>query len=96
MKTVFLLLFMPLLLSCNIGWTNDGTSVTIRNNMNKPVVLCDFSPLKDGDAPAFPCEVAADSECMFETGCSPEQYTFAVVIDGKRYESETRYKKVFC
>ena len=82
-------LFLPFfLLSCK--WLDaSGASVTVQNQTDKPIIVHDFSPLED--APAFPVEIAAYAEYVFESGRFPEQYTFTVAIDGKRYESETRY-----
>lgn len=77
------------LLSCKFGWTAAGASVTVQNQTDKPIMVHDFSPLED--APAFPVEVAAHAEYVFKTGRFPEQYTFTVAIDGKRYESKTQY-----
>lgn len=78
------------LLSCK--WFNDtGVSITVQNQTDKLIVVYDFSPW--GDAPSFPVEIAAHTEYVLksELGWLPEQYTFTVGIDGKRYESETQY-----
>lgn len=82
-------LLLPfLLLSCK--WLDaTGASITVQNQTDKPIMVHDFAPLED--APAFPVEIAAHVEYVFESGRFPEQYTFTVAIDGKRYESETRY-----
>lgn len=86
MKIIFLP-FVFLLMSCSLG--TDGDSVMVQNKTDVPVIICDFSPLKNETV--FPVEVAAGEEYVFETGCMPEEYQFTVEIDGKRYKSETRY-----
>lgn len=86
MQLPLLLLFF--LLSCK--WLDaTGASITVQNQTDKPIMVHDFSPLED--APSFPVEIAAHTEYVFKSGRFPEQYTFTVAIDGKRYDSETRY-----
>ncbi len=77
------------LLSCTFGWTAAGASVTVQNQTDKSIVVCDFSPLEN--PPAFPVEIAAHEKHVFKSGRLSEQYTFTVEVDGKRYESETDY-----
>ncbi|MDE6350747.1 MAG: hypothetical protein K2K67_07070 [Treponemataceae bacterium] len=82
------LLLRFVLLSCR--WLDaTGASITVQNQTDKPIMVHDFSPLED--APSFPVEIAAHTEYVFESGRFPEQYTFTVEIDGKRYESKTQY-----
>ena len=88
-RTVGWGLLLPFfLLSCK--WLDaTGASITVQNQTDKPIMVCDFAPLED--APSFPVEIAAHTEYVFKSGRFPEQYTFTVAIDGKRYESETQY-----
>ena len=88
-RTVGWGLLLPFfLLSCK--WLDaTGASITVQNQTDKSIMVCDFAPLED--APSFPVEVAAHTEYVFESGRFPEQYTFTVEIDGKRYESKTQY-----
>ena len=76
------------LLSCK--WLDaTGASITVQNQTDKSIMVCDFAPLEE--APSFPVEVAAYAEYVFKSGRFPEQYTFTVEIDDMRYDSETRY-----
>ena len=88
-RMIQLPLLLPFfLLSCK--WLDaTGASITVQNQTDKSIMVCDFAPLED--APSFRVEIAAHTKYVFESGRFPEQYTFTVAIDGKRYESETRY-----
>ena len=69
-RMIQLPLLLPFfLLSCK--WLDaTGASITVQNQTDKSIMVCDFSPLED--PPSFPVEIAAHTEYVFESGRFPE------------------------